>query len=163
MITDYITSYGKRLYGLCISLCSDKYDADDLYQETWLRVFQKLSGYDTSKGFEQWLTTICVNLYRDRLRKNKRSPVFDKFESTEQKDMVIEQIPVSDINNDYSDLRSAIDDLPAKLRTTVILHYYRDMNVEETARILRIPVGTVKSRLSKARILLKEVLKDGYL
>lgn len=64
MIDQYIQQYGRRLYGLCRSLCSSPYDADDLYQETWLRVVKHISQYDPSREFEPWLTRICVNTYR---------------------------------------------------------------------------------------------------
>ena len=59
---------------------------------------------------------------------------------------------------DYSDLHAAIDRLPEKLRMTVILFYFRDMDITRTAAVLKVPEGTVKSRLNKARKLLKEVL-----
>ena len=64
MIDQYIQQYGRRLYGLCRSLCASPYDADDLYQETWLRVVKHISQYDPSREFEPWLTRICVNTYR---------------------------------------------------------------------------------------------------
>ena len=64
MIDQYIQQYGRRLYGLCRSLCSNPFDADDLYQETWLRVVKHISKYDPSREFEPWLTRICVNTYR---------------------------------------------------------------------------------------------------
>ena len=61
---------------------------------------------------------------------------------------------------DYSSLYQAVDQLPEKLRTTVILFYFEDMDTETTAEVLGIPAGTVKSRLNKARKLLREVLTD---
>ena len=75
MIDSKIEKCGKRLYGLCLSLCRDPDHAQDLYQETWLRVIQKLDQYDHRLEFEGWLTRICVNLYRDQLRK-KTGTVF---------------------------------------------------------------------------------------
>ena len=71
MINEYISLYGKRLYGLCVKLCGNTVDADDLYQETWLKAYQKLLQYDTARSFEGWITGICVNTYRDLLRKQK--------------------------------------------------------------------------------------------
>ena len=79
MINDYISLYGKRLYGLCVKLCGNTVDADDLYQETWLKAYQKILQYDTVRSFEGWITGICVNTYRDLLRKQKRSPVYNQF------------------------------------------------------------------------------------
>ena len=69
----YIALYGKRLYGLCVNLCGGAFDPDDLYQETWLKALGKIHRYDESKPFEPWITAICVNIYRDMLRKHKNN------------------------------------------------------------------------------------------
>ena len=63
---------------------------------------------------------------------------------------------------DYSDLHDAINRLPEKLRVTIILFYFKDMDLKSTADLLSIPAGTVKSRLNKAKKLLKEALKHEY-
>ena len=88
-----------------------------------------------------------------------KSPIFDAFSSEEEKTAVMENIAAPEAE-DYSRLHEAIDRLPEKLRVTVILFYFQDMDVGQTAQALNIPPGTVKSRLSKARKLLKEVLSD---
>ena len=152
----YIRKYGKRLYGLCMTLCADKHEADDLYQDTWLKVLKRFDTYDPSREFEPWLTRLCVNTYRDRLRRLSRSP-FLNFSSNETKEAFLLTATAPE-KEDYSDLYAAIDQLPDKLRLTIILFYFQDMDIEKTALTLGIPTGTVKSRLHKARIQLKEVL-----
>lgn len=159
MIDQYIRQYGKRLYGLCLTLCANSFDADDLYQDTWLKVVKNISQYDESREFEPWLTRICVNTYRNKLRRITKSPFFDAFSSEEEKAAIMGNIAAPEIE-DYSQLHEAVDRLPEKLRVTVILFYFQDMDVGQTAHALNIPPGTVKSRLSKARKLLKEVLTD---
>lgn len=159
LIDQYIRQYGKRLYGLCLTLCANPFDADDLYQDTWLKVVKNISHYDESREFEPWLTRICVNTYRNRLRRIVKSPIFDAFSNTEEKTAVMENVSAPEAE-DYSRLHDAINRLPEKLRVTVILFYFRDMDVGQAAHALNIPPGTVKSRLSKARKLLKEVLSD---
>lgn len=159
MIDQYIRNYGKRLYGLCTFLCANSYEAEDLYQETWLKVVKNISKYDSTKDFEPWLTTICVNTYRNTLRRIAKSPLFNTFTTTEEKEDILNSIPAPD-GADYSDLYAAIDRLPEKLRLTVILFYFRDMDINTTAKVLGIPPGTVKSRLNKAKKSLKEVLAD---
>lgn len=154
----YIRKYGKRLYGLCMTLCADKHEADDLYQDTWVKVIRSFDSFDTSKDFEPWLTKLCVNTYRDKLRRISRSP-FLSFMSNESKDAVFSTAPAPE-REDYSDLYAAIDQLPEKLRLAIILFYFEDMDISKTAETLGIPPGTVKSRLNKARKLLKEVLTD---
>ena len=152
----YIRKYGKRLYGLCMTLCADKHEADDLYQDTWVKVLKRFDTYDPSRDFEPWLTRLCVNTYRDRLRRLSRSP-FLNFSSNETKEAFLLTATAPE-KEDYSDLYAAIDQLPDKLRLTIILFYFQDMDIEKTAQTLGIPTGTVKSRLHKARIQLKEVL-----
>ena len=152
----YIRKYGKRLYGLCMTLCADKHEADDLYQDTWVKVLKRFDTYDPSRDFEPWLTRLCVNTYRDRLRRLSRSP-FLNFSSNETKEAFLLTATAPE-KDDYSDLYAAIDQLPEKLRLTIILFYFQDMDIEKTAQTLGIPTGTVKSRLHKARIQLKEVL-----
>ena len=156
MIDQYIRQYGKRLYGLCLSLCANTFEADDLYQDTWLRVVKSISQYDPDREFEPWLTKICVNTYRNTLRRIARSPLLH-FRTNEEKDAFLQSVPAPE-SPDYSSLYGAIDALPEKLRLTVILYYFRDMDISATAQALGIPEGTVKSRLSKARKVLKEVL-----
>ena len=159
MINQYIHKYGKRLYGLCITLCADKFSAEDLYQETWLKVCRKFEQYDSSKPFESWLTGICVNTYRDELRKQRISKIFDGFTTTEEKDKAIEEVAES-VPDDYSELHEAIDRLSDKLRITVILHYFNGFSAADTAISLGVPVGTVKSRLNQARKKLRKELEN---
>lgn len=154
----YIRKYGKRLYGLCMTLCADKHEADDLYQDTWVKVIRSFDSFDSTKDFEPWLTRLCVNTYRDKLRRLSLSP-FLNFTSNETKDFLFSTAPAPE-REDYSDLYAAIDQLPEKLRLAIILFYFEDMDISKTAQTLGIPPGTVKSRLNKARKLLKEVLTD---
>lgn len=159
MIDEYIRQYGKRIFGLCLSLCGNRHDAEDLYQDTWLKALKEIRRYDESRPFEPWLTQICVNTYRNELRRLSRAP-FVQFSSNETRDQLFATLAAPE-QKDHLDLYRAIDALPEKIRLTVILFYFRDMDVNQTAQTLGIPPGTVKSRLNKARKLLKEVLTDG--
>lgn len=154
----YIEEYGRRLFGLCVHLTRDRGDAEDLYQETWLRALDRFWQYDGSRDFGPWISQICVNVYRDMYRRRKRSPFFDLFGSSQEKDAVMESR--ADGQRDYSGLAEAVAALDEKLRVTVILHYYNGLDQNETARALGIPVGTVKSRLNLARRKLREMMKD---
>lgn len=158
MINTYIRQHGKRLYGLCMHLCTNPFEADDLYQETWLKVIKHIEKYDTSQEFEPWLTKICVNTYRNNLRRILKSP-FVNFKDNETKELTMESIAAQE-QEDYSEVHQAINKLPEKLRITIILFYFRQFDIESIAKILGIPPGTVKSRLNKARNLLKEALKN---
>lgn len=153
MIDQYIRQYGKRLFGLCMTLCGDPYEAEDLYQETWLKVVRNISRYDPAREFEPWLTKICVNTYRNTLRRIARSPVLN-FRDTREKDTMMQSVPAPE-KKDYEPLYEAVRNLPEKMRLTVVLFYFEDMDIRSAAEVLGVPPGTVKSRLSKARKLLK--------
>lgn len=155
----YIQAHGRRLFGLCLTLCAHRQDAEDLYQDTWLKALAAFDQYDPSRPFEPWLTRICVNTYRNTLRRLARSPIFNGFRTNQEKEALLGNLPARS-QPDYTPLYQAIHGLPEKLRVTVILYYFEDMDVNTTAQVLDIPPGTVKSRLNKARTKLKEVLGD---
>ena len=157
MLNQYIRMYGRRLYGLCLHLCADRTDAEDLYQETWLKVLKNFSKYDSNQEFEPWLTRICVNTYRNMLRRRRRSPFYDGFASGEEKEALLSRFAATE-KPDYTQLYEAVRKLPEKLRLTVILYYFEDMDIRHAAQVLGIPEGTVKSRLSQARKQLKGAL-----
>ncbi len=159
MLDPYIQKYGRRLYGFCLTLCANRFDADDLYQTTWLKAMEHFDQYQKDLPFEPWLTRICVNTYRSRLRRIARSPIFDAFRSDEEKTLVLNQTPSPEAE-DYSALHAAIDRLPDKLRLTVLLFYFEEEDIASISAILNIPPGTVKSRLNKARKKLKEALQN---
>ena len=159
LLDSYIAQYGARLYGLCRALTGSAFEADDLYQETWLKALQAIHQYDSNRPFGPWITRICVNTYRSQLRRLSRSP-FLAFRSTQALEDALQSAPTPGAE-DYSDLQNAIDQLPEKLRLTVILFYFEDLDVAAAAQALHVPTGTVKSRLHKARAMLKEVLTHG--
>lgn len=158
MTDELIRQYGKRLYGLCVALCRDRDAADDLYQETWLKVLKGIDTYDSARDFEPWLTKICVNTYRSFRRKRQKSPVYDNFLTAEEKDFALNSVAAREQTGDR-ELRDAVSRLPEKLRVTVILCYFHDMDIRTAAAVLRIPEGTVKSRLNRARGILREALE----
>ena len=118
-----------------------------------------IARFNSVKPFEPWLTQICVNTYRNSLRRLARSPIFNGFTTNEDKDWAMESVHVEP-PSDYCDLHVAIDRLPEKLRLVIVLFYFQDMDIRSTAQVLRIPEGTAKSRLNKAKFLLKEELHN---
>ena len=160
MIETYIEKYGRRLYGLCRSLIGD--DADDLYQETWLRAYMKLDTYKSDLPFEAWITGICVNAYKDEMRRRRRRYANEIDADADEKQRMLENLGEADDHSHY-ELREAVGKLPPKLRETVILYYYNGHDEKTTAKILKIPVGTVKSRLNAAKTKLKGELTDEQL
>ena len=161
MFDQYINEHGSRLYGLALKLCKNREDAEDLYQETWIKAYRFIEQYDSGKEFGAWITGICVNTYRDMLRRQKWRFLYAAFQTTEEKDFVMASVPAEE-SADYSDVQEAVNALPEKYRLAIILHYYNDLDVKKTAEVLKIPEGTVKYNLHKAREILKRSLgEDG--
>lgn len=153
---ELVESYGSKLFGLCLHLTRSRDAAEDLYQETWVRVLMQLDRYQADRPFEPWLNRICVNLYRDSLRRQKLRrllplPADPKTPAAEPFYQQIDQ---------QLDLQAAVNNLPEKLRLAVILSCYQGLSEKEAAAALGISPGGVKSRLSRARKLLKEALDD---
>jgi RNA polymerase sigma-70 factor (ECF subfamily) len=161
LFDEYIALHGKRLFGLCLKLCTNREDAEDLYQETWLKAYRSFEKYDNGKDFNNWLTSICANAYRDMLRRQKWRTFFAPFRTNEEKDLVLASIPAEN-TPDFSEVREAVSALPEKYRMVTVLFYFNGLDVKKTAEVLKLPEGTVKWQLSKAREILKRRLEpDG--
>jgi RNA polymerase sigma-70 factor (ECF subfamily) len=141
-----------RLYQLVLRLVGGaEADAEDLVQETWLRVCRKLDGFRWEAAFPTWLTAIGVRVAQDALRRRGRSVVAaceDPPEFPVPPPAVDERI----------DLERGISLLPARLRQVLVLHDVEGMTHEEIADLLEIAEGTSKSRLSSARKSLRVLL-----
>ncbi len=160
MIDQYIDEYGKRLYYLCLKLERDQMKADELYQETWIRVLRGINTFDQEHAFYPWLTKVCVNTYRSMLKKRAFENLFFDFRTNEQKDYVLENIEYSPEEIEQEDLVNALKKLDYKKRLIVVLHYYEGYTIREIAELAGIKEGTVKSRLYAAREELRRELKN---
>ena len=117
-------------------------DVDDLYQETWLRVFRHATTFDRSKRFSTWLFQIAVNLCRDWHRRAPPEPVEPPDTAAQTS-----ELGRSEAGLDATRLLAA---LPDAQREVIALRYYQDLSEAEMASILGCPKGTVKSRLHNA-------------
>ncbi len=157
----YIALYSRDLTRLCLSLCKTREDAEDLFQDTWYKAMKKYEKYDPSYPFDKWLFSICVNTYKDRVRlfENKNRILFS---SSEEKDRFFSSIPdiEREKREEYLDLCREIGRLSKKLRVTLALYYFKDRSIKECSDILNIPQETVKSRLKRAKTILRRRLSD---
>ncbi|MBQ3285653.1 MAG: sigma-70 family RNA polymerase sigma factor [Ruminococcus sp.] len=144
-----VTAQTDTLYRVSMTMLKNEHDAQDAVHEAILLAYQNRNKLRQEQYFGTWLTRILINQCSRVLRQRKR--IADVTE------------PLSDItsrDNPYIsvEIGEAIDSLPPKIRLTVILYYIEDYSVKEIKEILHIPEGTVKSRLSKGRRLLKDQL-----
>ena len=161
-----INEYGKALYSFCLYSTRDKESADDLYQETFMVALGKdeIEREDNPKSY---LITIAMNLWRNRLRKTAWRKRIAEVSTLSEEDL----LQIADGGRSVEDevqkrqeerlVRKCVLELPEKYRIVILLYYMEDMSIEEVALALKIPVGTVKSRMNKAKKMLKERLENG--
>jgi RNA polymerase sigma factor (sigma-70 family) len=145
-----------KMYSLCQRYTGFSGDADDLFQESYLKVFKNLSTYKGAGSFEGWIRRIFVNTCLDHLKK-KRTLVFTgHIEENEDLHPVTEGENSSKLQND--DLLKIIQQLPDGYRAIVNLYLVEGFNHREIAEMLNISEGTSKSQLAKAKAKLQEII-----
>lgn len=162
----YIEDYGRDVYSFCMYMTRDKDDADDLYQQTFLVAFEK---NEIEEGWnpKSYLITIAANLWNNTKRKRLRraansNMVYLEDDSIEQLPDTGESVEDSVIHKEEEEkLRKLVDKLPEKMRIVIVMFYMEEMSIEDIALALGIPEGTVKSRMNKARKILKEGMSNG--
>jgi RNA polymerase sigma-70 factor (ECF subfamily) len=165
-----IQSNNRRIYRVARSILRDDSEAEDVVQETYLRAFAKLSTFRQEAGFSTWLTRIAVNEALERLRRRRLAPSLDETRSEvlDGHSRVI-PFPLAHPLSPEADLgrrqvrdllEAAIDKLPDPFRLVFILRDVEEMSIEETARHLSLKPQTVKTRLHRARRLLRETLDE---
>jgi RNA polymerase sigma-70 factor (ECF subfamily) len=164
---ELLKTHTRRVYGLCYRFTGKDGEAQDLTQEVFLRVYRTLKTFRATEGaFTTWLARLTRNLLIDNYRRTRQERLTDSME--EQLPRVEEsassrQAPGTDAmvaGREASEiLQAALQKLSPELREAVILRDLQDMEYREIAEILRIPEGTVKSRLNRGRAELARVLR----
>ena len=141
-------------------LCGEAQLAQDVAQETFIKAWVKLAGYQVRSSFRCWLYRIAINAALDILRQKKD----ESLEDSEEIRMMADKNPGPEaayIEKEQVDfLQGVVRSLPDAARSVLVLREYGDLSYEEIASVLEIPIGTVMSRLSYARSRLREVLKN---
>ena len=160
-IESLIKRYSTELTRLCISLCGNTADADDLFQETWFKALRRIDSYNEDYPFDKWLFSICANTFKNQRKLFYNSKRYS-FLTDEEMQTFFSSLPddTSQACEAYAELHKAIGKLPKKLRTVLVLYYFRERSISEVAEILGIPEGTVKSRLHSARNQIKRRIQN---
>ncbi len=152
-----VSRYQGRLLNYFARMCASIEDAEDLVQETFVRLFNYRSRYRPIAGFPSFLFTLARHARLDMLRRSARNPASSAAEIGDDADL-----PSGDRTpDDCIDVKSAVDGLSEKLRETVALTVYAGLSYPEAAEVLGVPAGTVKSRMFAAFEKLREVLLKG--
>lgn len=162
---EMVKLYTKRVYAICYRFTNRDSEAQDLTQDVFLRVFKSLGSFRSGEGsFAVWLTRLTRNLLVDHYRRTKHERVTDALED---KLPVLEERKAQHSRTDGllagreagELLQAALQKLSPELREAVILRDLEELEYREIAQVLRVPEGTVKSRLNRGRAELARVLR----
>jgi RNA polymerase sigma-70 factor (ECF subfamily) len=167
-INEVVENYGASLYQFCCRLEHNQSDADDLYQETFVKLVERYYQIDMNRNPKSYLFSIAIHLWKSKCRKWARRQTIAP--TTELDLDMADKLSLSNtIENDYIDselhrvLYAKVGCLKDKYKIPLYLSYTIGMTTDEIAVVMKIPAGTVKSRLHKARqILKKELAVAGY-
>ena len=172
---ELVQRYHRRIYNICYRFAGSPDDAEDLTQDVFIKMYRTLSSYDLERGaFLTWVTTITRNLLVDHFRKTKQERVTDSLDAapSEHEDA----LPLSDRLADAGPtpdsqaqsqqvgeaVHHALQKLSPDLREAVILRDLQDLDYKEIATVLKVPEGTVKSRINRGRAELARLLQRTY-
>jgi RNA polymerase sigma-70 factor (ECF subfamily) len=163
-----IRSYEKRVYNLAYRLSGHYDEANDISVDAFIRVFQALRLFRGDANFSTWLFRIVTNVYLDRRKRtrNKQHLSLEEYIELEENSVarqVEDPAPTPDAHAEASErrdmLQQAINSLPDYQRAMIVLYHTEGLSYEEIADVLALPIGTVKSRLNRARLTLREKLE----
>ncbi|AEE96372.1 RNA polymerase sigma factor [Mahella australiensis] len=151
--------YNDKVYGLAYRLMGDRDDAMDISQEVFVKIFRNLKAFKGESTLATWIYRIVYNTCMDELRRRKIKQV----SIADKPDLVDDNISVEEIY-EADERKKAVHNALYKLdddqRAVIVMRDIQGLSYEEIADVLQCPLGTVKSRLSRARFNLKEILKD---
>jgi len=161
---EIIRDYGRLVNHIVYRMISNESDREDICQDIFVRVYKNLSSYRFDAKFSTWIGRIATNRCLDILDKKSLPLVDDTFErgienSIDIKntpDQLTEKAEISDL------LRKEVNRLPAVYKTIITLYHLDELNYDEIGKIMKLPEGTVKSYLFRARKMLRELLSTHY-
>ncbi|GHU79695.1 ECF RNA polymerase sigma factor SigW [Clostridia bacterium] len=156
---DIVDEYGDSVYKFCRSLTYSKEDADDLFQETFLRALEQLPKAENSDNPQGFLFSSALYIWKSwkrRYARRKRLAPVEPLDETVHSGESVEDNFLDREENRI--VRTLVEALPEKLKIPVILYYSVETSIPDIALSLKIPVGTVKSRLFKARKIIEKGL-----
>ena len=160
--SEIVSRYRNGLYAFLCMFLNRKELVEDVFQETFLQLFNSRKSFDTNRPLRPWLFTIAANKAKDALRKWQRKNAIPIGTMTDSEDMSFDDMlnsVTSDSTKPYEQLqkdetalrvRRIISDMPENLREILVFAYFNRFSYKQMAEILSIPIGTVKSRLHTA-------------
>ncbi|HPU02186.1 MAG TPA: sigma-70 family RNA polymerase sigma factor [Bacillota bacterium] len=160
LLREMVEQHGNAIYRLALRYTGDRFLAEDIAQETFLRAFARLQSYDRSRPAAPWLFRIALNLCRNRLRSAREIPVGERAISGKAN-------PEAEPEQAYlqqeteQELAAALQALPPIYREVLILKHVNELSYAEISAILGLNLSLVKNRLYRGRIMLRQALQKG--
>ena len=169
-LSELIARYQNRLYRYVLRMVRQPAEPEDLFQQTWLKVVEKIRSYDASRNVDAWLFTVARNLAIDHLRRIRLQSLDETLADTEHAGTVSDQIPSRDhapfdralAAERRMQIGEAMAALPMTYREVLTLRFEDEMKIEEIAQITGMRVSTVKTRLRRSLEQLRYTLEAGY-
>jgi RNA polymerase sigma-70 factor, ECF subfamily len=157
--------YQHRLYRYLLRLVRQPATAEDLFQQTWLRVMERIRNYDPQRSFEGWLFALAHNLAIDLLRRGRLESLDEPLPSGDTRAEILEGRGPGALEQLLSQERAgwlaeSLGELPVVFREVLTLRFEEEMRLEEIASVLSLPLGTVKTRLHRALKHLRQSLEQ---
>jgi len=158
--------YKDALFNFTYRYLGNSQEAEDVVQETFLRIFRNRFAYRQIAKFSTWIYTIAGNLAKTELRKRKRRrQVYTSDMGFDDKEFEIVDTKADterDVDSMLTEklIQAAIDKLPERFRKVILLVDVQELSYEEVSKIMRVPLGTVKSRVNRARLKLQGMLQE---
>ena len=163
---ELVNRYRDRLMNFVYRFTSDSEQSEDIVQETLIKLYTHKHYYKKIAKFSTWIYTIAANYAKTELRKKKNRKITNLSQmSSDEKDYDLPSVqPDADqlIESEYLEKRiqSAINTLPLHFKTVIVLRDIQELSYDEISNIVEVPLGTVKSRINRARLQLQKELKD---
>ncbi|GKX30017.1 RNA polymerase sigma factor [Vallitalea longa] len=165
-----VMNYEKRVYNIAYQMFGNEHDANDMSQEVFIKVYKSLDKFNFKSSFSTWIHRITVNTCIDEYRKKKKNYQVESMDETmEQQDGTVHKQFVDKSltpeekaikNENVRFIRESIDELKEEHKMIIILRDIKGYSYDDIADILDISIGTVKSRISRARASLKKIIKE---
>ena len=169
-LSTLMARYQNRIYRYLLRLVRQPAEAEDLFQQTWLRVAEKIRSYDPARNFDAWLFTLARNLAFDHLRRIQPRSLDEPLAEDSPDETMISRMASADpgpfdqlmASERASHLAAALENLPVSYREVLSLRFEEEMKLEEIAFVLGAPLSTVKSRLRRSLEQLREAFEKGH-
>lgn len=165
---EIVSLYKDKLYHLACRMTGNRQEAEDVVQDTFLRVFKNLDSFDENQKFSTWIYRIATNQCIDRLRKKRKVYSLDAETSDHEGIDGYAMLPCDDrtpesellLSETQRLIQQAMETLPPKYKSVMILRYMQDLSLQEISEVLDMPVTTVKTRVHRGREFLRKRLEN---